>query len=109
MGYAEHMRIGVVTTGYPHDGDPVAGAFVREMSRALASRGHAITVVCASRSGDRPLRDAGVTVKPVDLLAVSSRLFYSDGAPEKLARCAPGAWIVAGLLPPVLLARARRD
>ncbi len=56
----------MITTGYPHRGDPVAGSFVRAMSRALVARGHAVSVACAARRAgdgyDAPLASDGVTV-----------------------------------------------
>ena len=89
----------MLTTGYPHGRDPVAGAFVRAMARALAARGHGLRVLCAALPGQRPLEDPGVTVIPVRYHP--ARTFYGAGAPHHLrgspAAVAGGAVFTLGL------------
>lgn len=79
-------RIAIITTGYPHRGDLVAGVFVRAMARALAARGHAVSVVCAARreggAFDAPVVDEGVSVSAVPYLF--GQTFYGAGAPDAL-------------------------
>lgn len=76
----------MITTGYPHRGDVVAGAFVRAMARALVARGHTVSVVCAARREggalDAPTVDEGVEVKAVPYLF--GETFYGAGAPDAL-------------------------
>lgn len=87
----------MLTTGYPHRGDPVAGAFVRAMARSLAARGHAVTVVCAARGGDVPFDDRGVRVVPA--AGLSAGVFYGAGAPDALGlggAFRPGPWLRGG-------------
>jgi glycosyltransferase involved in cell wall biosynthesis len=103
------MHIGVITTGYPHRHDPVSGMFVREMARALAARGHFLTVLCAERMADSPLLDSGVDVRTVRYLPrwIERGTFHDEGAPDRLGRGDPIAWIGAITFPPALLACAR--
>lgn len=105
------MHIGMLTTGYPHVHDWVAGSFVREMSRALVARGHRVRVLCAERPGDRPVRDPGIEVIPVRYAVHPSlaRTFYGPGAPDKLARFDPAAWLGALTFPIALLHRTRKE
>ncbi len=94
------MRIGVVTTGYPHRGDCVAGAFVRAQCLALVARGHRVDVVCAARPSDVALTDDGITIHPVRYgTAAMEALFYDVGAPERLAHGMSRAWLGAAAFP----------
>ncbi len=103
------MHIGLITTGYPHCGDRVSGAFVREMACALVQRGHEITVLCAARADDTPVRDARITVHPVRYLPhfVRRGTFHDEGAPERLRRGDPAAWVGAFTFPIAALLAAR--
>jgi glycosyltransferase involved in cell wall biosynthesis len=102
------MRIGMLTTGYPHEGDPVGGAFVREMARALVQRGHRVRVLCAAHPRALPLRDPGIEVRPVRYAPhrALATTFYGAGAPDNLLRGDPGAWLGVLSFPPALLAYA---
>jgi glycosyltransferase involved in cell wall biosynthesis len=98
----------MLTTGYPHRGDPVAGAFVRGMARSLAARGHAVTVVCAARRGDAPCDDQGVRVVPA--AGLSAGVFYGAGAPDAMGlggAFRPGPWLRGGDATAALGWRAR--
>lgn len=105
------MHLGLITTGYPHRGDPVSGAFVREMARALAERGHRIEVLCAARPDDEPIADAGIRVRPVRYLprGISHGTFHDEGAPERLRRGDPIAWLGAVSFPLIALRDAREQ
>lgn len=76
----------MITTGYPHRGDPVAGSFVRAMARALVDRKHTVSVACAARRAgdvyDAPVDDRGVTVEAARYLF--GETFYGAGAPDAL-------------------------
>lgn len=103
------MHAGLITTSYPHRGDPVSGVFVREMARALAHRGHRVTVLCAARPGDTPACDDGITVHAVQYLprGVRHGTFHDEGAPERLGRGDPIAWLGAFTFPLALAFAAR--
>ncbi len=77
---------GLLTTGYPHTGDTVAGSFVRAMALALVDEGHRVDVVCAARRDgprwDTPLRDDGVRVWPARYAI--GETYYGRGAPDAL-------------------------
>ncbi|MFO0653108.1 MAG: glycosyltransferase family 4 protein [Polyangiales bacterium] len=79
-------RVAMITTGYPHRGDLVAGSFVRAMARALVARGHGVSVACAARRAgdgfDAPIADDGVTVEAARYLF--GETFYGAGAPDAL-------------------------
>jgi len=77
------VRIGVLTTSYPRDGEDPAGAFVAGFTRWLAERAE-VEVLCA---GESPL-------------------FYRGGAP--LALRGPGGWVEALRFSARLLAAAAR-
>ena len=107
------MHIGMLTTGYPHAHDPVSGAFVRAMARALAQRGHAITVLCAERRGDVSIADPGmaidvVTVRYLPRIAPHGT-FHDEGAPARLRAGDPWALLGAGTFPFAALHAARRS
>lgn len=76
------MNVVILTTSYPHDGDPVAGCFVRAMARWLVGDGHAVTVLCAGRPGAAPVVDPGVTV--IAARGFTRGVFGAEGAPERL-------------------------
>ncbi|MFK7989229.1 MAG: glycosyltransferase family 4 protein [Sandaracinaceae bacterium] len=95
--------IGVLTTSYPHSGDPIAGVFVRGMTRALVSRGHRAEVLAPRPSGDtQPVDDAGIQTRWIDYAPSRlRRTFYGAGVPDNVRRD-PRAW--PGLLsfPPAM-------
>lgn len=97
--------ITVITTSLPHRADPVAGCFVAELCKALAQRGHRVTVVFVSKGA----RDVVLPIEGVTLRAVHCALhpFYGEGAPERL-RARPGAWLGALLTTKKLLCEARK-
>jgi glycosyltransferase involved in cell wall biosynthesis len=106
---ARTMRIGMLTTGYPHERDRIAGAFVHAMAAALAARGHEVRVLCAERPGDRPVVGPnGVAVEAVRYAPHPSlaKTFYGAGAPDNLAH--PSAWFGAVTYPLALAAAAHR-
>jgi hypothetical protein len=73
----------MLTTSLPHDGDPSAGAFVREMAVALARRGLRVTLLGSVPAGREALTAHGVTVEAVRDL--DGGAFAGGGAPERLA------------------------
>lgn len=74
------MHIGVLTTSWPHDGDPIAGCFVRALTDALIARGHACTVLFAAMpSPARPL-PSRATLVPVRYAPGERALFYQGGS-----------------------------
>jgi glycosyltransferase involved in cell wall biosynthesis len=83
------VTVGIVTTSYPREpGDP-AGSFVAGHAAWLASRGDDVVVVAAGpgASGRQP----GVTRGSITIVRIPGRrLFYTGGAPERLA--AVGSW-----------------
>lgn len=104
----------MLTTSLPHDGDPSAGAFVREMAVALARRGVRVTLLGSVPRGRLALATDGVRVDSIEDLA--DGVFAGGGAPERLALGGPGihpaAWLkgartTAALA--VLAARHARD
>ncbi|MDB4927988.1 MAG: hypothetical protein JWM10_472, partial [Myxococcaceae bacterium] len=78
----------MLTTSLPHDGDPSAGAFVREMAVALARRGHRVTLLGSVPAGRAALATEGVAVEVVRDL--DGGVFAGGGAPERLALGGPG-------------------
>jgi glycosyltransferase involved in cell wall biosynthesis len=73
----------MLTTSLPHDGDPSAGAFVREMAVALARRGARVTLLGSVPAGRIALPAEGVVVASVR--DVDGGVFAGGGAPERLA------------------------
>ena len=80
------------------------------MACALASRGHAIEVVCAAHPWDRPVTDARVRVTPVRYTppGIAPNTFYGAGAPDQLMRGDPIAWLGALTFPAALGTEAGR-
>jgi teichuronic acid biosynthesis glycosyltransferase TuaC len=75
------LRLGVVTTSYPRSAEDPAGNFVAGLARYLARRGHHVEVIAAGPPGTSQDGDISVTRVPT-----GSRLFYDEGAPERLER-----------------------
>lgn len=104
------MRLGLLTTSFPRDGDDSAGAFVLGFARALAARGHTIEVLAPEpERAQLPPHWPGVRVQHVPYLRPRAlqRTFYRSGVPDNLARD-PLAWL--GLAPFSLqLARIARQ
>lgn len=93
------MRIGLLTTSFPHDSDGVSGSFVLGFARALAARGHRIDVLAPEpAAAELPVVEPHVTTTHVPYLRprALSRTFYGAGVPDNLRRD-PRAWL--GLLP----------
>ncbi len=78
----------MLTTSLPHDGDPSAGAFVREMAVALARRGVRVTLLGSVPRGRLALAADGVRVDSVEDL--DDGVFAGGGAPGAPRRWAPG-------------------
>ncbi|WP_066335026.1 MSMEG_0565 family glycosyltransferase [Azohydromonas lata] len=57
--YGDAMRIALLAPGVQPDG---AAAHTFGLARALAARGHAVTVVAPAQAGERPFRDPGCAV-----------------------------------------------
>ncbi len=105
------MRVGLLTTSFPRfDGD-IAGQFVLGFARALAARGHDVSVI-APEPHDQlaPPSWPGVRLRWLRYLRPRAlqRTFYGAGVPDNL-RSDPRAWL--GLVPfsAALAAAARRD
>jgi glycosyltransferase involved in cell wall biosynthesis len=100
----------MLTTSLPHDGDPAAGAFVREMAVALARRGHRVALLGSVPRGRVALRAEGVDVESVHDL--DGGVFSGGGAPEALSLGAgpgnPLAWTRAARTVAALAALAAR-
>ena len=88
MGPMARRAIAMLTTSLPHDGDPSAGAFVREMAIALARRGHRVTLLGSVPRGRYPLAAEGVGIASVEEL--DGGVFAGGGAPERLRLGAGG-------------------
>ncbi len=73
----------MLTTSLPHDGDPSAGAFVREMASALTARGVRVVLLGSVPRGRVPLRAGGVRVESVE--DCEGGVFAGGGAPERLS------------------------
>lgn len=88
----------MLTTSLPHDGDPSAGAFVREMAVALGRRGMRVVLLGSVPRGRSPLGAEGVVVDAVE--DVEDGVFSGGGAPERLSLGRRGvdaaAWLRAG-------------
>ncbi len=84
------MNIGVLTTSWPHDRDPIAGSFVRALTAAIVARGHRCTVVFAAMNAPaQPLAiDGPCALVPVRCAPGDRSLFYQGGAAHH-ARSAP--------------------
>jgi hypothetical protein len=86
--------VAMLTTSLPHDGDPSAGAFVREMAIALARRGVRVKLLGSVPRGRVALPAEGVRIASVEDL--DGGVFAGGGAPERLAlgegRAHPRAW-----------------
>jgi glycosyltransferase involved in cell wall biosynthesis len=96
------MRLGVLSTSYPRaPGDP-AGAFVAAFARWLAGRGHTVEVVAA---GPGAPRDGDLRVTRVH---AGARLFYDEGAPERLERSVAARARAPLFSAALLVAAARR-
>ena len=91
------MKLGVITTSYPRHPDDAAGSFVAGLSRWLAAEGHTVEVIAAGPGMDR---DGPITVRRV---GAGARLFYDEGAPERLARSGR-AWVDGALFSAALAA-----
>lgn len=99
----------MLTTSLPHDGDPSAGAFVREMAVALARRGAEVTLLGSVPKGRSPLGAEGVRVDAVE--DVDGGAFSGGGAPERLSLGGPPdamAWLRAGRTVAALASLAAR-
>ncbi len=73
----------MLTTSLPHDGDPSAGAFVREMALALSARGVRVVLLGSVPRGRVPLSTDGVRVESVE--DCEGGVFAGGGAPERLS------------------------
>lgn len=86
--------VAMLTTSLPHDGDPSAGAFVREMAIALARRGVRVKLLGSVPRGRVALPAEGVRIASVE--DVDGGVFAGGGAPERLAlgegRARPRVW-----------------
>ncbi len=100
----------MLTTSLPHDGDPAAGAFVREMAVALARRGTRVTLLGSVPRGRVALAAEGVRVASVEDL--DGGIFTGGGAPEQLGLGAQGvdlrAWAKGARTVAVLASLAAR-
>jgi glycosyltransferase involved in cell wall biosynthesis len=85
------VRLGVLTTSYPRTADDPAGSFVAGLTRELGRRGFVTDVLAAGDGEGR----------------IPSRLFYAEGAPERLSR-SPRAWLDGALFTARLWREARR-
>ena len=83
------MRIGVLTSSFPHHSADLAGRFVFELAQALTELGHQIEVLAAE-----PLsrEDPRLHLRP---LPASRRLYGPDGPLEQLCANALGARVAA--------------
>lgn len=104
------MKLGVLTTSWPQEGEPYAGLFVSALSEALSARGHEVRVVAVARAGDRALVPPGLRVTAVGAAPHPSlRVFYDGGAPEALRSRRAGVLLGAGYTLAALGASARRE
>lgn len=101
----------MLTTSLPHDGDPSAGAFVREMALALTARGVRVVLLGSVPRGRVPSPTEGVRVESVE--DCDGGVFAGGGAPERLSLGArvPDAlaWLRAGRTVAALGALAARQ
>jgi glycosyltransferase involved in cell wall biosynthesis len=86
--------IGLLTTSYPTSESDVSGIFVRGFARALASRGHHVSVIAPEPLEGSPPRDPNIDVHWVPYVRPRSlaRTFYGAGVPDNVRRD-PRAWI----------------
>jgi glycosyltransferase involved in cell wall biosynthesis len=80
------MHVGVVTTSWPHEHDPVPGAFVLALTRALVARGHTATALFARHPSARarPCAIDRCETRSVRYAPAGRSLFYGEGAPTRL-------------------------
>lgn len=83
------MKLGLLTTSFPREPGDAAGHFVLGFARALAVRGHHVTVLAPEPAEPRPLpRFDGVELRWVPYLRPRrlQRTFYGAGVPDNLRR-----------------------
>lgn len=101
------MRVGLLTTSFPHAEDGVCGAFVLGFARALAAAGHSVDVLAPQPAhACATLEEASIHTTHVPYMRprTLSRTFYGAGVPDNLRRD-PRAWLGLGSFP-LALARA---
>ena len=89
------MRIGLMTTSFPRVEGDAAGSFVLGFARALAARGHALSVLAPEPPERMPkpqFDDIDLTWLPYLLPRAWQRTFYGAGVPDNLRRD-PRAWL----------------
>ncbi len=94
------MRVVLVTSSYPINDDDAAGHFVRAEARALAGRGHQVTVLAPSPSRRAP------TLRPDKVSVVWLPGSGAFGWPGVLPRLRRRPWAAIGVLRFVVAARA---
>ena len=103
------MHIGVVTTSWPHDRDPIAGSFVRALTEALCARGHRCTALFAAMPAPaRPLAAHRCALVPVRYSPDDRSLFYQGGAPHRARRQPVTSALLASSFTAALARAARR-
>lgn len=103
------MHIGVVTTSWPHDRDPIAGSFVRSLTAALVARGHRCTALFAAMPAPaRPLALDRCALVPVRYAPHPRSLFYTSGAPHRARHQPVESALLAGSFTTALALEARR-
>lgn len=101
------MHIGVLTTSWPHDRDPIAGCFVRALTDALIEDGHACTVLFAAMPSRAQPLPSRATLVPVRYAPGERSLFYQGGSSHH-ARARPiESALLAGAFTAQLAHRAR--
>src|SRR5687768_12606658 len=93
------MRVGLLTTSFPRFEGGIAGQFVLGFARALAARGHELSVLAPEPHERLTLPTwPGVRLRWLGYLRPRTlqRTFYGAGVPDNLRRD-PRAWL--GLLP----------
>lgn len=101
------MRIVLATTSYPRNAEDSAGIFVARLARALAGRGHALTVV-APGDARAPAEETvgGVRVRRVPYAWPAGRMRLAYGAGGIPARIRREPWALVQA-PALALAMAR--
>lgn len=104
------MHIGVVTTSWPHDRDPIAGSFVRSLTEALCARGHRCTALFAAMPApSQPLAVRDCTLVPVRYAPDHRSLFYQAGAPHRARHQPLTSALLAGSFTAALARSVRRE
>jgi len=117
------MHIGLLTTSFPRFEGDVAGSFVLGFARALAARGHTLTVLAPEPServaprdfalvedaGSTPLSAPPIRTRFVPYVRPRSwaRTFYGAGFADNLSD--PRAWLGVATFAPALAAAVARE